>query len=548
MTAAALEAALRDLAARLARVSSAAKARALVPELTGLAGSVAGAIPPIQERRTPNSDRRLADGPLPVGRTRMRMGLRRGRGARILPPTPPVVVVPPGSTASQLSNVTDPSGAVDGVAFTTQPRVRLLDANGNIVSNPSTTVTAAINTGTGSLAGTLTSVTDSNGIAIFTNLKIAGSGNHTLAYTASGLTGATSGTFSVATSSKLAMVTQPANASSGSAFLTQPAVRLQTSGSANVARSGVSVTAAIASGTGSLSGTTSVNTDANGVATFTNLVITGTGAHTLQFTSSGLTSVTSGSFTVSASGGSPALTFEPDQYASSAALRAATGAWGASSGSYTLTNAAPFVAVEDISVNSTTVTLGTDGGYGGRSKYMRYNFSGGTDVEVTVGRAMALNHVDSSNDWWVEWSFRISSNFETSFAANSSYGVPAYKFVFLMFPGTGRFQQTFVWNATTMEIGDANIEDRGSIGIPAVTDGQWHLARWHAKVNPSSGVNIIYIDGVEQYNFAGNTGPSDKGEWYAFAMGRNSNRGFGTDTTVDWGHVKLYTSNPGWGF
>lgn len=301
MTAAALVAALRDFAARLGKVSSAAKAKAMVPELLGLADQVSGVFPPILERRVPNAERRIQDGPLPVGRTRMRMGVRRG-GKRFLPPTPPVVVVPPGTTASQLSNVTDPAGAVEGVAFTTQPQVRLLDANNNIVSNPSTTVTAAINTGTGSIAGTLTAVTDSSGIATFSTLKINGNGNHTLAYTATGLTGTTSGTFSVTGASKLAMSTQPGNSTTGAAISPAPAARLQTSGSANVAKSGVSVTAAIASGTGSLSGTTSVNTDANGIATFSNLIITGSGAHTIQFTSTGLTAVTSASMTVSASG------------------------------------------------------------------------------------------------------------------------------------------------------------------------------------------------------------------------------------------------------
>lgn len=63
---------------------------------------------------------------------------------------------------------------------------------------------------------------------------------------------------------------------------------------------GVPVTAAIASGTGALTGTTTVNSNAAGVAFFGDLGINGSGAHTIQFTASGYTSVTSSSCTVSA--------------------------------------------------------------------------------------------------------------------------------------------------------------------------------------------------------------------------------------------------------
>ncbi|MEZ4413392.1 MAG: hypothetical protein R2910_10440 [Gemmatimonadales bacterium] len=45
------------------------------------------------------------------------------------------------------------------------------------------------------------------------------------------------------------------------------------------------MTASIASGGGTLGGTATVSTDANGLATFSNLVITGTVRGTLQFAS-----------------------------------------------------------------------------------------------------------------------------------------------------------------------------------------------------------------------------------------------------------------------
>ena len=65
-----------------------------------------------------------------------------------------------------------------------------------------------------------------------------------------------------------------------------------------VTTTGVSVVASLYSGSGTLTGTTSVNTT-SGVATFSNLIITGTvGSYTLEFTPVSLTAITSGSFTL----------------------------------------------------------------------------------------------------------------------------------------------------------------------------------------------------------------------------------------------------------
>jgi len=99
---------------------------------------------------------------------------------------------------------------------------------------------------------------------------------------------------------KLVMVTQPAGARDSTAFDTQPAVRLQDVGSANVAVGGVSVTVAKASGSGTLGDTLTAATNSSGIATFAGLSIAGSGSHTLSFNSANLTGVTSASFTVNA--------------------------------------------------------------------------------------------------------------------------------------------------------------------------------------------------------------------------------------------------------
>ena len=96
----------------------------------------------------------------------------------------------------------------------------------------------------------------------------------------------------------LQMVTQPGGGSSGVAFTNQPAVEVVDALDRQLLQSGVPVTVAIATGTGTLGGTTTIVTDGNGRAVFSGLEIVGSGTFTLQFTSPGLTSVTSGSFTV----------------------------------------------------------------------------------------------------------------------------------------------------------------------------------------------------------------------------------------------------------
>ena len=94
------------------------------------------------------------------------------------------------------------------------------------------------------------------------------------------------------------LTTQPAVALAGIAFGVQPVGRL-VDGSGVLSRAtGVTVTASKASGTGTLSGTLSVQT-VEGVFTFTDLKMdTVTSAVTLSFASSGLTSATSSAFNV----------------------------------------------------------------------------------------------------------------------------------------------------------------------------------------------------------------------------------------------------------
>ena len=216
--------------------------------------------------------------------------------------------------AASLFMQTQPAGATNGVAFTTQPVVRILDNAGLAVttgSGATEVVTATVATGTGTLSGTVT-VTAVNGVATFSNVKITGTGAHTLRFATNSRTlTVTSTGFTVAASppTQLAITTQPSAAVSGVAFTTKPVVAIRDGNNATTTSS-AAVTVALGSGTGTLTGTKTVNA-VNGVATFVNLQIAGPGAHTLIFTSGSLTSATSTAVNVTQVAASLAMETQP---------------------------------------------------------------------------------------------------------------------------------------------------------------------------------------------------------------------------------------------
>ncbi len=100
--------------------------------------------------------------------------------------------------ATALLITTQPSGAVNNVAFTGQPVVRVVDSGGNTVTTDSSTVvTVAIASGGGTLSTTLTA-TASSGIATFSGLKLVGTaGNRRLIFISGSLTSVTSASFAL---------------------------------------------------------------------------------------------------------------------------------------------------------------------------------------------------------------------------------------------------------------------------------------------------------------------------------------------------------------
>lgn len=208
-------------------------------------------------------------------------------------------------SAGQLTIETQPAAtAQSGVALSPQPSVQLRDSNGNPVSTSGVSITASIATGPGGSLTNATTTTNGSGRATFSGLAITGSsGTYTLGFSGPSISGVTSNDIVLGSgaASKLGITTQPSpTVENGVNFPVQPVIQLQDASGNPVGVAGVTVTAVLQPGAGAtLGGDLSVTTNSSGIATFTDLRITGDlGNRTLLFASTGLVSVTSNTITV----------------------------------------------------------------------------------------------------------------------------------------------------------------------------------------------------------------------------------------------------------
>lgn len=199
----------------------------------------------------------------------------------------------------------DGQSATAGGAVATPPAVKVSDKDGNPVAGVG--VTFAVASGSGAVNPTTPAATNASGIAAVTTWTlgtVAGPNTLTATVGLPGIAGnpATfTATGTVGSAGRLAMAQQPsATAQSGIPLPQQPKVQVQDAGGNPVKSPGLAVTASIASGAGAtLGGQLTAATDANGVATFGNLALTGVlGAYTLGFTSPTLSGAASAAITL----------------------------------------------------------------------------------------------------------------------------------------------------------------------------------------------------------------------------------------------------------
>ncbi len=203
-------------------------------------------------------------------------------------------------TAIEMAGGDEQTGPV-GQALTNPLVVRVLDQDGDPVGGVSVQWDAE---GAGSVSPTSVE-TGSDGRASVTRTLGPEIGQQTTTATASGLDGSPVTFTSTATEGGggeggIAITTNPpVSALSGEVFdpVVQPVVLVTDDAGNPVA--GAEVTAALASGSGTLEGATTATTDAAGVGRFGDLGISGTGSHTVEFTA-GAASVTSSPVDVAA--------------------------------------------------------------------------------------------------------------------------------------------------------------------------------------------------------------------------------------------------------
>ncbi|HMP83823.1 MAG TPA: hypothetical protein PKA41_14080, partial [Verrucomicrobiota bacterium] len=230
------------------------------------------------------------------------------------------------------SDVT-PTGAApagEKLGFTTQPQngsvgaplapvvVQIQSAGGAAVASNGVPITVTLTAGTGTLGGTTTRDTDSSGKATFDDLTIdtAGSGKQITASASgigAGLSDAISTTFSITqpgVATKLAFTTQPSTTVIGHTITPAVVVQIQDNEGSPVASNSVPVTLSLTTGSGTLNGTLTRDTDSNGRATFDDLNIDAVGAGkqltaTAGGIGAGLTETASSSFTITAAPPTP---------------------------------------------------------------------------------------------------------------------------------------------------------------------------------------------------------------------------------------------------
>jgi len=208
-------------------------------------------------------------------------------------------------TAAALVYMTAPSSSFAGSAITPAVQVAAEDGHGNVVTSFTGNITIAIgaNPGSSTLSGAATAAAAA-GIATFSNLSLDKAGNgYTLAATASGLTGSTSGTFNIlsGTGAQLVFVTEPpASMAAGAALAPaiQVAVHDNLGNTATDFNGPITIAIANNPSSGTLSGTLTVNAVA-GVATFGDLKLDKIGlGYTLSAAASVLTPATSTAFDI----------------------------------------------------------------------------------------------------------------------------------------------------------------------------------------------------------------------------------------------------------
>ena len=218
--------------------------------------------------------------------------------------TTPTITTTTGAASQIAINAGNSQSATVATTVSVLPSIIIKDANGNPVSGVS--VTFAVASGNGTITGA-TATTNASGIATVGSWTLGTSaGSNTLTATSAGLTGSPVTFTATATAGAASHLAVNAGNSQSATVATTVSVlpSVSVEDAYNNPVSGVSVTFAVASGGGSITGATTT-TNASGIATVGSWTLgTSAGSNTLTATSAGLTG-SPVTFTATATSGTP---------------------------------------------------------------------------------------------------------------------------------------------------------------------------------------------------------------------------------------------------
>jgi YVTN family beta-propeller protein len=249
-------------------------------------------------------------------------------GSTLAPAVSSPITLAPGDASRLVVKTQPPDTVKAGVVFGPPSQVQVADAGGNAVAQANLTVTARVTSGPASVTAAGSATTDDSGTATFAGMVVGGTAAPSLTLTfTTGPFSATSNGFVLDAGDPAALRLAsplPDSARSGVPIGPAPQVRIVDAYDNTVRLAGATIVASKASGAGTLGGTTTANTDSSGIATFTNLILSGPlGPYTVTFspTGQGWQPVTSGTITLGF-GPAAALVFtvEPSNAAAGQAI------------------------------------------------------------------------------------------------------------------------------------------------------------------------------------------------------------------------------------
>jgi len=201
--------------------------------------------------------------------------------------------------------------------------------------------------------------------------------------------------------------------------------------------------------------------------------------------------------------------------------------------------------------NPSLVSLETDGGFGSSGKRMRFNYEAAPcDSDYGISRMVRMP--PDEIETWCEVTARFDTGFDAALSGNTgctyTYGM---KFLFLV-RDPGRFEVVLLGKDYAGEVGTGGFGQTAQpnffVDPSFMLDGEWHTWRWNVKYG-ASGKNRIWLDGVLAHSYEGVTSdpatPAMPFLWLQLAA--NINNGFSVPTWVDWGRIRIYNTDPGWG-